>query len=367
MHTQRKIIHIDADSFYASVETRENPSLKGKPIAVGGLPNTRGVIATCNYIARQFGIHSAMPSSQAAKMCPELIFIQPNFPLYKEASRQIQNIMARYTEIIEPLSLDEAYLDVSASPHFQGSATHIARAIKDSVQNELDLIVSAGVAPNKFLAKVASDWKKPDGLFVIRPNDIEEFIQTLPVKRINGVGKVTAQKLEKMHIRTCGDLQNHSLESLTQHFGKYGYRLYEYARGIDTRPVQTNRLRKSLSVEHTYIQDIRHQQTLTEKAGELFAELVRRSEKLDNNTSIKARFVKIKFSDFSQTTLEESLNPHDKQWQSEAVYLRLIQEASQRQKKPIRLMGMGIRLNRIKSASQREQLDLFENQQLAEP
>lgn len=356
---QRKIIHIDADAFYASVELRENPSLKGKPIAVGGKPNGRGVIATCDYLARQYGVHSAMPSSRAQRLCPDLVFVRPNFPLYKEVSAQIRAIMARYTDLIEPLSLDEAYLDVSESTHYQGSATLIAEAIKQSVKSELGIVVSAGVAPNKFLAKVASDWNKPDGLFVIKPEDVPGFVRDLPVKKINGVGKVTTKKLNDLGIVTCGDLQGFELTTLEQHFGKYGKSLYHYARGRDERPVQLSRERKSLSVEHTYDSDIKDAEHILEKANALYEDLVHRSEKLPEKTTINKRYVKIKFADFNQTTLEEKIPSYEQDWKDRAAFLRLIEHAKRRAQKPIRLMGMGIRIHHPKSTANLKQLELF--------
>ena len=204
---QRKILHIDADSFYASVEMRENPELRGRPIAVGGKAERRGVIATSNYEARKFGVHSAMASSRAMALCPQLIIVPPRFELYRGVSRQFHQIFQLYTKIIEPLSLDEAFLDVSTSSCCSGSATLMAQEILQRINDELQLTVSAGVAPNKFLAKVASDWNKPNGIFVIPPEDIAAFVLELPVKKINGVGKVTASRLKKMGVETCADLQ----------------------------------------------------------------------------------------------------------------------------------------------------------------
>lgn len=359
-HTNsRKIIHIDADAFYASVEMRENPELINKAVAVGGQPNSRGVIATCNYAARQFGVRSAMPSSHAQRLCPNLVFVRPNFPLYKQVSQQIREIMLRYTEIIEPLSLDEAYLDVSNTQHFEGSATRIAQAIKFSVKQELNLIVSAGVAPNKFLAKIASDWQKPDGLFVIKPEAVGDFVRELPVGKINGVGKVTTKKLEELGINTCGDLQTMSLEQLSERFGKYGARLYDYARGIDNRAVHTSRERKSLSVEHTYSSDISNMEDLHAKAHSLYEDLLDRAKKLPADTLISKRFVKVKFADFNQTTLEEKLPASDKVWQNREEFIRLMQCARARSNKAVRLMGMGIRLQSEKNTDRFAQLSLF--------
>src|SRR5690606_11530943 len=204
----RKIIHVDCDCFYAAIEMRDDPSLAGKPLAVGGSPDKRGVVATCNYDARAYGVRSAMPMRTAVKLCPDLTIVRPRMDVYKAVSRQIHQIFRDYTEIIEPLSLDEAYLDVSDSSHFNGSATRIAREIRRRVASELHITVSAGVAPNKFIAKIASDWRKPDGMFVVTPEQVDEFVAALPVNKLHGVGKVTAEKMARLGIRTCADLRD---------------------------------------------------------------------------------------------------------------------------------------------------------------
>ncbi len=356
---QRKIIHIDADSFYASVEMRENPDLARRPIAVGGRPDGRGVVATCNYLARQYGVHSAMPSSHAKRLCPDLVFVRPNFPLYRKVSEQIRHIMSKYTEQIEPLSLDEAYLDVSESKHCRGSATLIAEAIRKEVASTIGITVSAGVAPNKFLAKIASDWNKPDGIFVITEGDVAAFVRKLDVSKINGVGKVTTKKLNSLGIHTCGELQHLELTELTQRFGKQGARLYELARGRDQRSVQSTRIRKSLSVEHTYDEDIRDPAVFRDKALLLHQELLDRARKIGDELSIHKRVVKIKFSDFRQTTLEEIVAEHPLPWQDLSRYLNMLARARQRSERDIRLMGMGIKLSAVNSLANGKQLDLF--------
>ena len=358
---QRKIIHIDADAFYASVEIRENPQLAYKAIAVGGEPSRRGVIATCNYIARMHGIHSAMASSQAVRLCPDLVIVPPNFKLYKQVSENIREIMLRYTDTIEPLSLDEAYLDVSDVETHDGSATRIAEAIREDVKKELSICVSAGVAPNKFLAKIASDWKKPDGLFVITPSQVDDFVLTLPVNKINGVGKVTTRKLHDLGVQTCGDLQELALTTLSEKFGKYGARLYELSRGIDQRPVQVSRSRKSLSVEHTFSKDLHNEQDIENKAPKLYQELCERAEKLKPDEKINKRFVKVKFSDFTQTTLEESFNISTEAWQKPEEFTRMLLQAWRRSKKPVRLLGVGIRLLAPSQSSKFLQLELFDS------
>jgi DNA polymerase-4 len=358
---QRKIIHIDADAFYADVEVRENPQLALKPIAVGGAPSRRGVIATCNYIARKYGIHSAMASSYAIRLCPDLVIVPPNFKLYKEVSAQIRDIMLRYTDILEPLSLDEAYLDVTDTEHFNGSATRIAEAIREAVSKELSIDVSAGVAPNKFLAKIASDWEKPNGLFVITPCQVDAFVLKLPVNKINGVGKVTTQKLNNLGVHTCQDLQALGLHTLSEKFGKYGARLYELSTGIDLRPVQTSRTRKSLSVEHTYSKDLYTTHDIEAKLPKLYQELCDRAKKLEPDAKINKRFVKVKFSDFTQTTLEESFNMTTETWDNSLEFKRMLIQAWLRNEKPVRLLGLGLRLLTPTHSSNLMQMDLFDD------
>jgi DNA polymerase-4 len=236
---------------------RDDPSLRGRRCAVGGRPDQRGVVATCNYEARRFGIHSAMATAQAIKLCPELLLIPPNMEKYRIASRQIMEIYRDYTELVEPLSLDEAYLDVSASPQCKGSATLIAQEIRERIFETVGITASAGVAPNKFVAKIASDWNKPDGLFLVRPGEVDAFVAALPVKKLFGVGKVTAAKLNGLGAETCADLRGWSMQELQQHFGSFGARLYDLCRGIDNRrDVNPVRERKSISTEETYTPDV---------------------------------------------------------------------------------------------------------------
>ncbi|HKJ53538.1 MAG TPA: DNA polymerase IV, partial [Gammaproteobacteria bacterium] len=242
----RKIIHIDADCFYAAVEVRDNPSLRGKPIAVGGSASRRGVIATSSYEARKFGVRSAMASATAIKRCPQLILVPGRMSVYREASRRMHEIFADYTELIEPLSLDEAFLDVTGSSRCHGSATLIAREIRQRIADDIGITVSAGIAPNKFIAKVASDWNKPNGQHVIIPEEIDDFLETLPVGRIWGVGKVTAERLEQLGIRTCGDVRRYDLYRFVQLFGQFGEHIHKLARGIDDRAVRSEWRRKSV-------------------------------------------------------------------------------------------------------------------------
>lgn len=328
----RKIIHIDMDCFFAAIEEREHPELKGKPLAVGGSADKRGVLATCNYKARQYGLHSAMPTRTAVQRCPELILQSVNMPLYKEVSEEIFDIFHRYTELIEPLSLDEAYLDVSG----MGSATLIAQDIRTTIRKEQRLTASAGIAPNKFLAKVASEWNKPDGQFVITPNDIDDFIKELPVKRIHGVGKVTATKLQAMGINHCGDLQAYTQEQLEDRFGRFGQQLYEYARGIDHREVKTHRERKSLSVETTFEQDLPGLDHCLEALPDLLERLHHRlgSEQKEN---IQALFIKIKFNNFDLTTVQAPSSKLNLD-----LARALMKKGWMREQRPVRLLGIGV-------------------------
>ena len=251
----RKIIHVDMDAFYASVEQRDNPQLHGKPVVVAWRGN-RSVVCAASYEARKFGVRSAMPAVRAERLCPSAIFLPPDFPRYRAVSRQVREIFKRYTDMIEPLSLDEAYLDVSENKTGLPTATQVARTIREQIRSELSLTASAGVAPNKFLAKVASDWKKPDGLFVIQPEEVDSFLLPLPVGRLPGVGKVTEEKLKHLEIQTVADLRRMDLPTLEGRFGRYGVRLYELARGIDKSEVVPDRPTQSISAEDTFEQDV---------------------------------------------------------------------------------------------------------------
>ncbi|MGI9250926.1 MAG: DNA polymerase IV [Pseudohongiellaceae bacterium] len=337
---QRKIIHCDCDCFYASIEMRDNPDLVGKPMAVGGSPERRGVVATCNYEARKFGIHSAMASATARRRCPELIILRPDMEKYRIASQQIHEIFHHYTELIEPLSLDEAYLDVSDCDMLQGSATLIAQAIRDEVRTNIGITVSAGIAPNKFLAKIASDWNKPDGQFVIRPQQVAEFVASLPVKKLHGVGKVTATRMKRLGIHTCADLAKLSEDELAQHFGSFGARLGELSRGIDHRAVETERIRKSVSVENTYAEDLPDLAHCLKEIPPLAQELTARLDRIEAQYEIRKQFVKLKFRDFVSTTVEMVSSNTDM-----ANYNELMARGFERGNKPVRLLGLGVRVN----------------------
>jgi DNA polymerase-4 len=258
--TSRKIVHVDMDAFYASVEQRDDPNLRDKPVVVAW-KGSRSVVCAASYEARRFGVRSAMPAIRAERLCPEAIFVPPDFVRYKEASRAAREIFHRHTDLVEPLSLDEAYLDVTENKSDLPTATRVAKAIRQQIREELHLTASAGVAPNKFLAKIASDWRKPDGLFVIQPEEIEMFLTPLPVARIPGVGKVTEMRLKEIGIKTVGDLRNLESTMLEAHFGRYGMRLYELARGIDHNAVVSDRPTKSISAEDTFERDIPLEET----------------------------------------------------------------------------------------------------------
>ncbi len=251
----RKIVHVDMDAFYASVEQRDNPQLRGQPVVVAWRGN-RSVVCAASYEARRFGIRSAMPTVRAERLCPDGIFVPPDFTRYRTVSHEVREIFKRHTDLIEPLSLDEAYLDVTENKTGIPTATRVAQTIREQIRVELNLTASAGVAPNKFLAKIASDWRKPDGLFVIQPKDIEVFLPPLPVGRIPGVGKVTEAKMERHGIRLVGDLRRLERAELENLFGRYGGRLYELARGIDENPVVPDRLTQSVSAEDTFPADV---------------------------------------------------------------------------------------------------------------
>lgn len=305
----RKIIHLDMDCFYASIEMRNNPALLGRPVAVGGRAGERGVLSTCNYEARRFGLHSAMPTAIALKRCPTLILLPVNMPLYREVSQQIQQIFHQYTNLVEPLSLDEAYLDVTDCPQCFGSATWIAEEIRQKIYQQTLLTASAGVAPLKFLAKIASDLPKPNGLFVIKPEEVSDFIQNLPLKKIPSVGRVTNEKLQQLGLVTCGDVQKTSLPFLTQHFGKLGTRIWQFSHAIDERSVQPYREAKSLAVEMTLHQDIADFEEAQQVLTHLVIKLKKRiNEKYPQFTlnQFQQLGVKLKFHDFQQTTMEKS-------------------------------------------------------------
>ena len=275
------------DCFYAAVEVKKNPKLRGKPLGIGGPPQSRSVLCTASYEARKFGVRAAMPSSKAVRLCPDLILIPPDFESYKSESREVRKIFERFTDQIQPLSLDEAYLDVTDVKEFNGSATLIAFEIRKMIFQELKLTASAGIAPNKFLAKIASDWKKPNGQFAIRPHEIEEFVIKLPVEKIYGVGKVTAQRMHDLGLFTCADIQKISSQQLSSWFGKRGNDLYHLSRGIDERPVRTDVELKSISVEETFNKDLQSLDECFKKLPELYEDWIHRVNAIKLSIELK--------------------------------------------------------------------------------
>lgn len=339
--TYRKIIHIDMDAFYASVEQRDNPEYRGKPLVVGGLPQERGgVVATASYEARKFGIRSAMPSKQALKLCPHALFVRPRFDAYKEVSRKIREIFSRYTDLIEPLSLDEAYLDVTQDKLHIGSAIDIAQQIKQAIKDELQLTASAGVSINKFVAKIASDINKPDGLKFIGPSAVEAFMETLPVEKFHGVGKVTAEKMRKIGLFTGADLKNMAEDELIKHFGKVGRFYYQIVRGIDEREVQPHRETKSLAAEDTFAYDLT---TLGEMENELdkIAVLVY-NRLLKNNLKGRTITLKIKYSDFKQITRNKSFTAPVANLETISNTAKQLLATTSPEDKKIRLLGISL-------------------------
>lgn len=354
---QRKIIHIDADCFFAAIEMRDNPYLKDKAIAVGGKEDRRGVIATCNYLARQYGVRSAMSSRQAKKMCPALIIVPGRMSAYRHASKLLHEIFLDYTDLVEPLSLDEAFLDVSDCALCHGSATLIAKEIRQRIVKTLSITVSAGVAPNKFLAKVASDWNKPNGLTVITPDDVDTFVKGLAVTKIHGVGRVTAEKMSRAGITTCEDIRRRSIFELTELFGSFGPRLYDLSHGRDDRAVVSKRRRKSLSVEHTYSDDLLSIDACLSMLADLLVQLQGRLDALDDSYKITKVFVKVKFSDFYSTSLERLA-----QVISLAQYSEMMTVAVGRSDQGVRLLGLGVRFVDSNPNSKNFQLSLFGNE-----
>jgi DNA polymerase-4 len=349
--TVRKIIHCDCDCFYAAVEMRDDPSLRDKPVAVGGRPDQRGVIATCNYAARPFGVRSAMATARALQLCPDLVVLPPAMEKYRTASKQVLAIYRDYTELVEPLSLDEAYLDVTQSTHCQGSGTLIAQEIRQRIEQTVGITASAGIAPNKFVAKIASDWHKPNGQFVVRPHEIDAFVAALSVGKLFGVGKVTAAKLQKLGAYTCNDLRSWPLRDLQHHFGKFGERLYALCRGIDEREVSSSRERKSVSVEETYVKDVPDLGACLQRLPDLLAKLTERVKRAKAEDHAHKLFIKIRFADFRQTTVECVGDKLD-----HAQFQKLMETGFQRGSQPVRLLGVGIRL---REGETKNQLGLF--------
>ena len=330
----RKIIHLDMDCFYAAIELRERPELAGRPVAVGG-GSRRGVVTTCNYEARRFGVRSAMPGFKAREVCPELVFLPVRFELYRAESAKIRKILLSYTLLVEPLSLDEAYLDVTDLGRY---AWDIARELRARIFAATGLTCSAGIAPNKMLAKIASDWRKPNGQFAVLPNEVEEFMKKLPVGKISGVGPKSAEKFASLGIHACGDLQQYALSEMIRRFGRWGKDLYYLCRGQDDRPVEPNRIRKSLSNECTYSENLTSLSACRTAVDMLIADLETELRLKAAQRQVRKAFVKVKFSDFTRTTKEcLSSNPTRETFQA------LLNEAYARGGKSVRLLGVGVR------------------------
>lgn len=338
---QRKIIHIDMDAFYASVEQRDFPELRGKPLAVGGLPEGRGgVVATASYEARKFGIHSAMPSKTAQRLCPDLIFVYPRFDVYKAVSRKLHEIFHRYTDIIEPLSLDEAYLDVTENKLGIDYAMDIARDIKKAIREELNLTASAGVSVSKFMAKIASDLDKPDGLTFIGPSRIGSFMEQLKVEKFYGVGKVTAARMQSMGINRGADLKKYTEAELIQLFGKVGRFYYNIVRGVDDRPVQPYREIKSVSVEDTYQEDLITKEAMLEEFTVLTAKLQNRLD--SRGLKGKTLTLKFKFHDFAIMTRSKSVSGFIEDERMIGTLTRQILDNIDLENRKVRLLGIGV-------------------------
>ncbi|MGA1204860.1 MAG: DNA polymerase IV [Opitutales bacterium] len=342
----RKIIHIDMDFFFAAIECRDDPSIAEKPVGVGG-SSQRGVLTTCNYVARQFGCRSGMPVFKAMELCPELILKPVRFDAYRKESRKIRKIFAGYTELVEPLSLDEAYLDVS---HQKRYAYDLAREIRREIYRQTGLTASAGIAPNKMLAKIASDWKKPNGQFAILPEEVESFMKELPVRKIPGVGPRAEEVFARHGITTCGQLQEIPINELEHWLGvSRATELYARCRGGDDRPVEPERERKSLSVERTFPQDILSLDGCLQQLPALLAELETDLGELKDERSYTKVFVKLKFSNFKQTTREKSGTRLDPE-----VFGELMGDAFERSPHSVRLIGVGVRFPEQKDDSQLE-------------
>lgn len=335
----RKIIHVDMDAFYASVEQRDDPRLRGKPVIVAWRGN-RSVVCAASYEARKFGVRSAMPAIRAERLCPGAVFLPPDFPRYRAVSHQAREIFQRHTDLIEPLSLDEAYLDVSVNKLRLPTATQVARTIREQIRTELRLTASAGVAPNKFLAKIASDWRKPDGLFVIQPDEVDSFLQPLPVGRLPGVGKVMEEKLRSLEITTVGALRNLDLSDLEKRFGRIGVRLFELARGIDKGEVIPDRPTKSISAEDTFENDVllSETETMIRKLAQYTWAASRKEERIGCTVVLK-----LKTSDFKILTRSHTpVSPPASCEELTSIALSLRERVALSPAQRFRLVGVGL-------------------------
>ncbi|MFN8241201.1 MAG: DNA polymerase IV [Bacteroidales bacterium] len=352
----RKIIHVDMDAFFASIEQLDNPVLRGKPVAVGG-EGERHVVAAASYEARKFGVRSAMPSVTAKRLCPELIFVKHRFDRYVEISEQISGIFLQYTDLVEPLSIDEAFLDVTEDNKKIGSATLIAKKIKAEIREKTGLTASAGISYNKFLAKIASDIKKPDGLFVILPEEASKFIGELPIEKFFGIGKVTAERMHRLGIHTGADLLNLDLVGMVRNFGKTGVFYYNMARGIDERPVEPNQERKSVGAELTFDKDLTTRFEIVVELYKIEKELMSRLE--SSGSMGRTVTLKIKFADFKQMTRGKTVNHFIRDFDTLHREVTAIRKSIDLSGKKIRLMGVSIS-NLDSEEDEDTQLHLFE-------
>lgn len=340
------------DAFFAAVEMRDNPALRNVPMAVGGSSDRRGVIATSNYEARKFGVRSAMATAKAMKLCPQLVLVRGNMRKYEEASEIVFAIFYEFTSLVQGLSLDEAYLDVTDCPLFNNSATLIAQAIRKKIfERTGGLTASAGIAPNKLLAKIASDLRKPNGQFTITPGQVETFVKSVKVEKIPGVGSVTAKFMHGIGIKTCEDLQRYSLAELGQYFGKFGDALFDFCRGLDEREVETEYARKSLGTEETYPRDLTDLEEMKDQVKRMVQEVREALEDYPDRT-VKNLLVKIKYADFKLTTIERQMNF------CEENFLYLLEERWEKDPRPVRLLGVGVKFEGVLLAD--EQLPLFD-------
>lgn len=336
----RKIIHVDMDAFFASVEQRDNPDLRGKPVGVGGSPSQRGVIAAASYEARKFGVHSAMPSRTAVQRCPHLVLVRPRFDVYRDVSEQIRDIFFRYTDLVEPLSLDEAYLDVTENKRGMPSATLIAREIKESIYKETNLTASAGISINKFLAKTASGINKPDGLTLIPPEKAEAFIEKLAIEDFYGIGKVTAQKMHSYGIYSGADLKKLSEVELIKKFGKTGSYYFRIVRAIDDRPVEPNRIPKSIGAEESFAEDLADRYSMVAALEELAETVERRLDK--NGTGGRTVTLKVKYGDYQQVTRSKTLTESIKSAPDIMKVVQTLMTATEIEQRNVRLLGVQV-------------------------
>ncbi len=351
---KRKIIHIDMDSFFASLEIRDKPHLKDKPVAVGGKETERGVLTTCNYVARKYGLHSAMPTKKATQLCKDLIVLPVDIPRYREQSKEIFKIFKCYTKIIEPVSIDEAFLDVTNSSYCNGDPEEMARQIRQCIKNDFGITASAGISSNKLIAKICSDWNKPDNQFSICDDEIYNFIKNVNLKSIPGIGKVNYKKCHDLKKEVCSDMYDLSIAQLAQLFGSYGYTLFNLIRGVDEREVETDKIRKSISVEDTFVKDIIDTNSCELKLKLLYEKLLERCVAANIKTShIKEIFLKIKFNDFEIITRQRKSNNLDLN-----QFLILFSENISDVIKPVRLLGVGFRIKEISKDT--SQFDIFD-------